>query len=80
MNPTETQLPMRSPCTIFSPRLDRHRGRLGDPTKRGYKAMVGLIRDGYKGAIYPINPKVDMILGVSTCASLADVPGPIDLA
>ena len=55
-------------------------GASADPTKRGYKAMIGLIKDGYKGAIYPINPKVDMILGVKTCASLADVPGKIDLA
>ncbi len=55
-------------------------GASADPTKRGYKAMVGLIKDGYKGAIHPINPKVDSILGVKTCASLAEVPGKIDLA
>jgi len=29
-------------------------GASSDPTKRGYKAMVGLINDGYEGAIYPI--------------------------
>ena len=81
MNPTETQLPMRSPLHDFlAPDSIAIVGASADPTKRGYKAMVGLIKDGYKGAIYPINPKVDMILGVSTCASLADVPGPIDLA
>lgn len=55
-------------------------GASADPTKRGYKAMVGLIKDGYAGAIYPINPKVDMILGVRTHASLAAIPGPVDLA
>ena len=51
MNPTETQLPMRSPLARFSrPRLDRHRrAPSADPTKRGYKAMVGLIKDGYQG-------------------------------
>ncbi|MCP5240297.1 MAG: acetate--CoA ligase family protein [Zoogloeaceae bacterium] len=72
---------MRSPLHDFlAPDSIAIVGASADPTKRGYKAMVGLIKDGYKGAIYPINPKVDMILGVSTCASLADVPGPIDLA
>ncbi|PLX71674.1 MAG: acetyl-CoA synthetase [Azoarcus sp.] len=55
-------------------------GASADPTKRGYKAMIGLIKDGYGGAIYPINPKTDMILGVKTCASLDAVPGPVDLA
>ncbi|AWI81953.1 acetyl-CoA synthetase [Parazoarcus communis] len=55
-------------------------GASADPTKRGYKAMIGLIKDGYGGAIYPINPKADMILGVKTCASLDAVPGPVDLA
>ncbi len=55
-------------------------GASADPTKRGYKAMVGLIKGGYAGRIYPINPKVPDILGVPTCASLDDVPGPVDLA
>ena len=55
-------------------------GASADPTKRGYKAMVGLIKDGYRGAIYPINPKADMILGVKAYASLAALPGGVDLA
>jgi acetyltransferase len=55
-------------------------GASADPTKRGYKAMVGLIRGNYRGRIYPINPRVPEILGVPTCATLDDVPGPIDLA
>ncbi|MDP2169140.1 MAG: acetate--CoA ligase family protein [Rhodocyclaceae bacterium] len=55
-------------------------GASADPTKRGYKAMVGLIKDGYQGAIYPINPKTDMVLGVKTYPSLESVPGDIALA
>lgn len=55
-------------------------GASADPTKRGYKAMVGLVKGGYRGTIYPINPKTDMILGIKTCPSLADMPGPADLA
>ncbi|WP_313950722.1 acetate--CoA ligase family protein [Accumulibacter sp.] len=55
-------------------------GASADPTKRGYKAMVGLIKDGYPGTIYPINPKVDRVLGVKAYASLADIPGTADLA
>ncbi len=55
-------------------------GASTDPTKRGYKAMVGLIKDGYAGKIYPINPKVDRVLGVKAYPSLADIPGTADLA
>ncbi len=55
-------------------------GASTDPTKRGYKAMVGLIKEGYAGAIYPINPKADMILGVRTFPSIDALPGPVDLA
>ncbi len=55
-------------------------GASADPTKRGYKAMVGLIKGHYAGRIYPINPKVPEILGVPTFPSLDDIPGPVDLA
>jgi acetyl coenzyme A synthetase (ADP forming)-like protein len=55
-------------------------GASADPTKRGYKAMVGLIKGNYCGKIYPINPKLPEILGVPTYPTLDDVPGAIDLA
>ena len=55
-------------------------GASADPTKRGYKAMVGLIKDGYKGAIYPINPKADRILGARAWPSLEVIPDGVDLA
>ena len=81
MNTPEPQLAKRSPLHDFlAPDSIAIVGASADPTKRGYKAMIGLIKDGYQGAIYPINPKVDMILGVRTCPSIADVPGAIDLA
>ncbi|AWB34413.1 acetate--CoA ligase family protein [Orrella marina] len=55
-------------------------GASADPTKRGYKAMVGLIKGHYTGRVYPINPKVDEILGVKAYSSLGEVPGSVDLA
>ncbi len=81
MSTTTTEAKKTSPLHEFlAPDSIAIVGASADPTKRGYKAMVGLIKDGYKGTIYPINPKADMILGIKTCPSLADVPGPIDLA
>ncbi len=55
-------------------------GASQDPTKRGYKAILGLIKGHYRGRLYPVNPRVSDILGIPTCASLDDVPGPVDLA
>jgi acetyltransferase len=55
-------------------------GASSDPTKRGYKAMVGLINDGYEGAIYPINPKADTILCYKAYPSMESLPSPAALA
>lgn len=55
-------------------------GASADPTKRGYKALVGLIKDGFEGRIYPINPKTDRILGIPTLPSVDALPEPVDLA
>ena len=81
MNSIDTRVPQTSPLHDFlAPDSIAVLGASTDPTKRGYKAMVGLIKDGYKGAIYPINPKANMVLGVKTFPSLGAVPGAIDLA
>ena len=55
-------------------------GASADPTKRGYKAVAGLLNDGYEGAIYPINRKVSEILGLKTYPTLASLPTTADMA
>ncbi len=55
-------------------------GASANPTKRGYKAITGLLNDGYAGAIYPINPKANQILGIKAYASLYDLPVQANLA
>jgi acetyltransferase len=81
MDRIDTRLEQRSPLHEFlAPDSIAIVGASADPTKRGYKAMVGLIKDGYRGAIYPINPKADMILGVKAYPSLTAMPGSVDLA
>ncbi|MDO9600097.1 MAG: acetate--CoA ligase family protein [Azoarcus sp.] len=78
---TKVHTAARSPLhDILAPASIAIIGASADPTKRGYKAMIGLIKDGYRGAIYPINPKIDMVLGVKTWASIDALPGPVDLA
>ncbi len=55
-------------------------GASTDPTKRGYKAMVGLLEGGFEGRIYPVNPKAPEILGVKAWSSVTALPEPADLA
>ncbi|SDX75029.1 Acyl-CoA synthetase (NDP forming) [Modestobacter sp. DSM 44400] len=38
-----------------------------------------LVEHGYSGAIYPINPKYDELVGQKCYPTLAHVPGPVDL-
>ncbi len=55
-------------------------GASTQPGKIGYTVIENLIKGGYKGKIYPINPTADEILGLKVYASVSDVPGEIDLA
>jgi len=65
---------------IFYPDSIAIIGASKDQTKRGFRSVQKLLEDGFKGAIYPVNPKETAILGQRAYASLADIPGPVDLA
>lgn len=41
--------------------------------------LVNLKRWGFKGPIYPVNPKYESVLDLQCYPSLKDVPGPVDL-
>ena len=47
--------------------------------KPGHHQILNLQR-GYGGAVYPINPNAEEICGLPCHPTLADVPGPVDLA
>jgi acetyl coenzyme A synthetase (ADP forming)-like protein len=48
--------------------------------KIGNSVMKNLINGGYQGAIYPIHPSADVIMGKKAYKSVKDVPGTIDIA
>jgi acyl-CoA synthetase (NDP forming) len=54
-------------------------GASADPKKAGYALVKNFLDYGFKGKVYPINPKGDEILGLKAFPSLKDVPGEIDL-
>jgi len=57
-------------------------GASRDPAKLGFAVLNNLVEGGYvqKGAVYPINPKADEVLGLKAYASVMDVPDDIELA
>jgi acetyltransferase len=55
-------------------------GASNTPGKIGNALLNNLLGSDYKGKIYPINPKEKEILGLPCFASLAEVPGDIDMA
>src|ERR1700731_4676686 len=55
-------------------------GASAENGKIGNSVMKNLINGGYQGAICPIPPSADSILGKKAYKSLKDVPGEIDVA
>jgi acetyl coenzyme A synthetase (ADP forming)-like protein len=55
-------------------------GASAEAGKIGNSVMKNLINGGYQGAIYPIHPSADTILGKKAYKSVKDVPGEIDVA
>jgi acetate---CoA ligase (ADP-forming) len=46
----------------------------------GYQIVANLLRHGYQGVVYPVNPKAGSIHAVPAYASVGDIPGEVDLA
>ena len=56
---------------------------IGASTKElsiGNRIIKNLVDFGYKGPIYPINPKADEVRGIKAYPSILEVPGDVDLA
>lgn len=64
---------------FFNPRAIALVGASATPGKGGHSILHNLIR-GFKGAIYPINPRYETIAGLTCYPSIEAAPGPIDLA
>jgi acyl-CoA synthetase (NDP forming) len=55
-------------------------GASGVPFKWGNDIIRTMQEDGYRGTIYPINPREKTILGLPVFRSVVEVPDPIDMA
>jgi acetyl coenzyme A synthetase (ADP forming)-like protein len=46
----------------------------------GYQIVSNLVRHGFTGAVYPINPKADSVSSIRAWKSISDLPEPVDQA
>jgi acetyltransferase len=66
--------------TFFRPKSVAVIGASASPEKLGHAVLKNAIESGYKGALYPINPKAADILGHKAYPTLAALPETPDLA
>jgi acetate---CoA ligase (ADP-forming) len=55
-------------------------GASTSPNKVGYAVLNNIVSGGFRGEVYPVNPKAGQILGKKCYASLSQITGPIDCA
>jgi acetate---CoA ligase (ADP-forming) len=65
---------------FFSPSGVTIIGASTDPLKLSHGILKNMTQYGYAGAVYPVNPKADQILGLTCYPDVSAVPDPVDLA
>ena len=90
VTPTETSVQlteMRDRLTtaasirpFFKPNAVAVIGASRNPAGIGFRIMDELVRAGFHGPIYPVNPKASEICSRHAVASVRDIPEPVDLA
>ncbi len=65
---------------FFQPESIAVIGASRTPGKVGYDILHNIIRYGYDGSVYPVNPGASEILGLKAYPSIVDIPGRVDLA
>jgi acetyltransferase len=65
---------------IFSPKSVAVIGASTTPGKVGHDIFANILKGGYTGTLYPVNPSAKSVLSVKAYPCLKDIPDDIDLA
>jgi acetate---CoA ligase (ADP-forming) len=71
---------MRNLDAIFSPGSVAVVGASTTPGKVGHDIFVNILKGGYKGILYPVNPASASVASVRAYAAIAEIPDSLDLA
>ncbi len=66
--------PLFRPRSVAVIGASRERGTIGA------EIFHNLLEHGFRGPVYPVNPKATVVQSVQAYPTIADVPGPVDLA
>jgi acetate---CoA ligase (ADP-forming) len=66
--------------SLLRPRSIAVVGASRSPNTIGYQILHNLLRHGYAGAVYPVNPSAASIHSIRAYPSIAEIPDPVDLA
>jgi len=65
---------------LLAPRSIAVVGASGETTKWGGSVLQNILDGGYKGKVYPVNPKGGTFFGVQSYLSIEELPEPPDMA
>jgi len=65
---------------LFAPRSVAVLGVSRNPAKLGYSLLRNVLEGGFEGAVHPVNPSGEPILGMPTVRTIAALPEAVDLA
>jgi len=65
---------------LFHPRAIAVVGASDDPVKIGGRPLAFLLRHGYRGRVFPVNPSRPTVQGLRAFPSLAAIPEAVDVA
>lgn len=65
---------------FFAPQGVALIGASANPAKLSHAVLHNLTHSGYKGPVYPVNPRHRKMAGLTCYAGIADVPDPVELA
>lgn len=65
---------------FFAPRSAAIIGASKTPGKIGYSIITNVVKSGYQGRIFPVNPKEPEIMGLPCYKSVLDIPEEVELA
>ncbi|MFQ6076972.1 MAG: acetate--CoA ligase family protein [Candidatus Bathyarchaeia archaeon] len=65
---------------MFDPSSIAVIGASREPGKVGYSVVKNIIDGGYRGEVYPVNPRADEILGLKCYHNVKEIPGTVDVA
>ncbi|MHB8438241.1 MAG: bifunctional acetate--CoA ligase family protein/GNAT family N-acetyltransferase [Acidimicrobiales bacterium] len=76
----DRQAVISSVARILRPRSVAVVGAARAPGTIGHQLLSNLLRGGFEGPVYPVNPSASYVASIAAWPSVEEIPGPVDLA